>query len=119
MLLKIITKIGGTVFLLYGAFFFFAATVNLTAAVRLAGPPVPAGRTYRPLETPGLQRALCERVQREVVPTSAQQPAPRKVGRAVQCNPAGRRVLWGERLQVIVRRGICRSRACPRVTAQR
>jgi hypothetical protein len=27
-------------------------------AVRLAGPPVPAGRTYRPLETPGLQRAL-------------------------------------------------------------
>ena len=38
MLLKIITKIGGTVFLLYGAFFFFAATVNLTADVRLAGP---------------------------------------------------------------------------------
>ena len=76
--------------------------------MRLAGPPVPAGRTYRPLETPGLQRALCERVQREVVPTSAQQPAPRKVGRAVQCNPAGRRVLWGERLM-----DWARVKACP------
>jgi hypothetical protein len=34
---------------------------------------------------------------------------PRETGDGlVPCNPAGRRVLWGERLQVAVRRGVCR-----------